>query len=402
MTSRERVIAALNHQEGDKVPIDFGGTGSSGITAIAYNKLRKYLKLPGQNAKLYDLMQQIVEPELDILEIVKSDVMPLYRLAPRFNIPVDRWKTWNLKDGSECLVPEKYNPVENDKGDYEITEEGKAIARMPRDGYYFDIAYHPHSFIEEIADIKKIKFPEISMYELEFLARNAKRLYEDTEYAIVGAFGGSLFETGQRMFGYEKFLMDLVLNKDVIHAWLDKLTANHLINLEKYLETVGKYINVIQFSDDLGTQNSLILSPGIYREMIKPYHAKIYQFVQQNFPHVKVLLHSCGAIFDLIPDLLEVGVQALNPVQISATGMEPSRLKKEFGRDIVFWGGGANMQHTVNNGTLEEIESEVKRLMSIFKTGGGFVFTQVHNIQENVSPDRIVTIYKTADEYRNY
>lgn len=156
MTSRERVEAALNHKEGDMVPVDLGGTGSSGITAIAYNKLREYLKLPGQNAKLYDLMQQIVEPGKDVLEIVKADVAPLYRLAPRFNIPVDGWKNWTLKDGSECLVPEMYRPVQNARGDYEILENGIAIARLPKDGYYYDFAFFPHSFIEEIGMSKRL------------------------------------------------------------------------------------------------------------------------------------------------------------------------------------------------------------------------------------------------------
>lgn len=204
------------------------------------------------------------------------------------------------------------------------------------------------------------------------------------------------------MFGFEKFLTDMVINKDVMHAWFEKLTETHVRNLEKYLGTVGKYISAVQFSDDLGTQNNQFISTAMYREMLKPYHERIYQFVRQKYPHVKVLLHSCGAIFDLIPDLLEAGVQVINPVQISAAGMEPSRLKKEYGRDIVFWGGGANMQYTVNNGTLEEIKSEVKTLMDVFKKGGGFVFTQVHNIQENVSPEKVMTIFNTANECRSF
>lgn len=402
MTSRERVVCALDHKEGDKVPIDLGGTGSSGISAIAYNRLRKYLGLQAKEAKLYDLMQQIVEPDRDILDVFGADVVPLYRLAPRFNIPVDRWKEWTLNDGSPCLIPLEYNPVKNDKGDLEIVEKGTAIARLPKDGYYYDFVHFPHSFIEEVNDVKKVSFQEITDAELDYLERNAKDLYDNTDYAIVGAFGGSLFETGQRSFGFEKFLMDFALNGDVIRAWLDKLTETHLINLEKYLGVVGKYINVIQFSDDLGTQNNLFFSIASYRNMLKPYHTKIYQFVRHKYPHVKVMLHSCGAIYDLIPDLIDAGVQILNPVQISANGMEPAKLKREYGKDMVFWGGGANMQYTVNSGTLEKIGDEVEQLMNVFKPGGGFVFTQVHNIQANVQPEKIVKIFDTANKYRNY
>lgn len=402
LNSRERVIKALNHQEPDQTPIDFGGTASSGISIIAYNKLKKFLSLPGENAKLYDLMQQLADPEYDVLDQMGADVVQLYRYAPRYNIKVEKWKPWVLKDGSQCRVPEEYNPILNKSGDEEIIENNTVIAKMPREGFYYDIVNYPLKNAESIEDIDKAIMNTISVEELKYLKNRAKNLYKKTGYAIVGAFGGSFFEAGMRVFGVEKFLMDLVINKPMLHRWFQKTTESYLDSLKKYLDTIGKYIQVIQFSDDLGSQNSLLISKVLYREMIKSYHTAIFQFVKSHSPHLKVLFHSCGAIYDLIPDLIEAGVDAINPVQISAAGMDPWKLKNEFGRDIVFWGGGANMQYTVNTGTLEKIRDEVKRMMEIFMPDGGFIFTQVHNIQANVSPEKIMAIYETAKKYRGY
>lgn len=402
MNSRNRVIIALNHKEPDKMPIDFGGTPGTGISVIAYNNLKRYLNLSGQKAKLYDLMQQIVEPEEEVLKMIEADIVLLYREAPRFNLSLSKWKTWTLKDSSQCLVSEDYNPIVNNNGDMNIIENNVIVAKMTKEGLYYDLVYYPLAQIEESEEVDKLQFPTISDKELAYLKTRATELYENTEYAIVGAFGGSFIEFGLRCFGYEKFLMDLVMNQTMLRRWFDRLAESYLLNLEKYLHSVGKYIQVIQFSDDMGTQNSLMFSKSLYREIVKPYHKMLYQYVKSHYPHIKILLHSCGAIYELIPDLIEVGVDALNPIQISATGMDPVKLKKEFGKDLTFWGGGANMQYTVNNGTIGDIHREVERLVKIFKPGGGFIFAPVHNVQANVSPERIMAIYNTAKTCRNY
>lgn len=402
MTSRERVIASINHKEPDMVPIDFGGTPSSGVNIIAYLNLKKFLGATQGIPKVYDLFQQLALPEEELIKRMQSDVIILHRQKPRFDIPVDSWKEWMLKDGAQCLVPEKFNPLINEKGDLEIIENDTVIARMPANGYYFDIMHNPHKDIETYTDIDKIKFPVLDDFELNYLQNKAKDLYENTEYAIVGSFGGSILETGQRCWGFEKFLVEMALNEELVRYWVEKLTKSHLENLERYLKATGKYINVIQFSDDLGTQQSLMISKTAYRNIIKPYHSILYGYVHKYYPGIKVLLHSCGAIYELIPDLIEAGVDAVNPVQISAEGMNPTRLKREFGKDMIFWGGGMDMQFTVNSGTLEQIEHRVMELMDIFKPGGGFVFAPVHNIQENVQPEKIIAIYDTAIRYRNY
>lgn len=401
MNSRERIIEAINHREPDVLPIDFGGMRSTGINVIAYKRLKEYLDLKGGAIKLYDVFQQLAEPEPELLELLGGDVVQLHRLAPAFGLKIDQWKQTKLFNDFEALVPRTYNPVPNEKGELEIRENDTIIARMPQGGLYFDQVHHPYENVETFEDIDNIPIPEITDEELAYLEKEAKRLYEETDKAILAAFGGNIFEAGQINWGYEKFYIDLAINKDLVHYWLNKLTDAYIRDLEKFMNAVGKYINVIQFGDDLGTQEAPQISVNMYREMIKPYHQRQYEYVRNNYPHVKVFLHSCGAIYDLLPDLIDAGVEILNPVQISAKGMNPSRLKKEFGKDLVFWGGGADMQGLVNAGTLEQIRQHTRELIETFSPGGGYVFNQVHNIQANITPDKIMAIYQTALEYRN-
>ena len=400
MSSRDRIIEAINHRKTDILPIDFGGMRSTGISAIAYNNLKKYLGIQGAPVKVYDIFQQLAEPELDVVDRLGGDVVQAHRLAPSWGIRIDKWKPGNLKDGSECVFPKEYNPVVNQNGDYEIRKSGIVVAKMPYDGYYFDQIIHPCEKVESEADIDKISVSEISDEELVFIQAEAKHLFETTDKAVLLCFGGNILEAGQLNWGYENFFTKMALNPDLVHYWLDKLTNAYLRDLEKILSAAGKYIHIIQFGDDLGTQESLQISPDMYREMIKPYQARQYQYVRNHYPDIKVFFHSCGAIFDLIPDLIDAGVEILNPVQISAKGMDPIRLKKEFGKYLTFWGGGANMQHTVSTGNIESIRKEVRELIDIFSPEGGYVFNQVHNIQPNVDPEKIMAIYDTALEFR--
>ncbi len=400
MTSRERIIEAMNHRKTDVLPIDFGAMRSSGISAIAYHNLKKYLGMEGKPAKLYDVFQQLAEPELEVVDRLGGDVVQAHRLCPAFGIPIKAWKAGKLQDGSDCIVPEGYSPVKNVEGNLEIRDGETVIAKMPANGYYFDQVHQPYENVKTEDDIDRIPIPEITDEELEFLKAQVKHLYETTDKAILVSFGGNILEAGQIGWGFEKFYMDLALKPDLVHYWLNKLTDGYVRDLEKFMCAVGKYANIIQFGDDLGTQEAPQISPSMYREMIKPYHARQYQFVRNNYPNVKVFLHSCGGIFDIIPDLIDAGVEVLNPVQISAKGMDPVKLKKEYGKHLTFWGGGANMQYTVNQGTVDDIRKEVRELIEIFSPGGGFVFNQVHNIQANVPPEKILAIYDTALEYR--
>lgn len=400
MTPRQRIVAAIAHQEPDVLPIDFGGMRSTGINAIAYRNLKAHLGIEGGAIRVYDIFQQLAEPEEAVLRRMGGDVVQLHRLAPAFGITIDAWKEGPLADGSPALVPAGLNPEILPNGHRLIRDGETVIASMPAGNHYYNPAFHPFAHCETEADVDRVPLPEITDRELAFLTANAKKLYEETDYAILGAFGGNILEAGQMDFGYGQFMFLLAANPGLVRHYFERITAAYLRDLEKYLGAVGQYIQIIQVGDDLGTQQGLQMSLAMYRELIKPYHARIYRFVRERYPNVAVFLHSCGAIRELIPDLIDAGVQILNPVQISAAGMNPADLKREFGRELTFWGGGANMQYTVPTGSLDQIRREVRELIEIFAPGGGFVFNQVHNIQAHVAPEKVLAIYDTALEYR--
>lgn len=400
MTSRERIVAAVNHQEPDLLPIDFGGMRSTGISAIAYNRLKAHLGIKGGQTRLYDIFQQLAEPEEEVLRRLGGDVVQLHRYEPSFGINIERWKPGALPDGSPCLEPEELNPQVAPNGDRLIVDsEGRTVAIMPRGSLYYNQVLHPFANCLTPADIDAVGFPRMSMKEIEFLRANAKRLHDETDYAILGAFGGNILEGGQFAFGYERFMYLLAAEPDLVAYFCERLTEAYLDDLRTYLDAVGEYIQVIQMGDDLGTQAGPQLSVPMYREMIRPYHERQFRYIREN-SNVAVFLHCCGAVSEYIPDLIEAGVQILNPVQITAAGMEPRRLKREYGKDLCFWGGGARMQTTVLNGSCQDIRREVRELIDIFSPGGGYVFNQVHNILANISPERVLAIYDTALDYR--
>lgn len=396
MTGRERVTAALEHRETDSVPVDFGGTLSSGIHIEAYSQLLRKIK-SRTTARIIDLFQFLAWPDEEVAVYFKSDVRMLCRLYPRFQIPVDRFRPYVTERGTYCLAPEGFCPIRNATGDLILRDEKGIFAKMPKGGLYFEICRHEHGYYESEADLTEIEFAHFSKDELAYLKIQAERLYRDTPYAIVGAFGGSILETCQRSLGYEKCMMDMLLSPAAMQAYIEKLTQAHMENLEVYLDAVGQYIQVIQFSDDLDSQNSLLLSSELYRRLIKPYHSQMYKYVKKRCPHVKVLLHSCGAIYPLLGDLIDAGVDAVNPVQISAYGMQPKHLKREYGAQLTFWGGGADMQALQSLGSLEAIRAHVQRNTEIFSQGGGFVFAPVHNIQADVTPEQIMAIYQAVN-----
>lgn len=403
LSSRERVVAALNHIEPDMVPIDFGSMRSSGINAIAYNKLKAYLNFNKYDTKLYDVKQLLADPDEDILKYFQGDVVQLKRLSPSIGLKIDKWKPGKLMDGSDCLVPENFNPIKLGDGSDAVTNvQGIVTAKRPDGGYYFDEVYNPLHDAESEDDIDKLAFPSITDEELAYLAENAKNLYENTDYAILGAAGVSIFEKGFKDFGYEEYLVRAYTDKELIEYYLNKLTDAYISMLDKYIDAVGSYIQVIECADDLGMQSSTILPPDVYRELFKPFHTKIFQFIKSKNKNLKICLHSCGSIYPLIPDLIEAGVDALNPVQINAKDMDPARLKREFGKDVTFWGGGCSTQTTLTFGSVDDVISEVKELTGIFAPGGGFVFNQVHNIQADIAPEKVVALYNTIKEIRKY
>ena len=232
---RQRVIETLNHREPDVLVIDFGGMRSTGISAIAYNKLKEYLGLAGGATRLYDVFQQLAEPEPEILAKLGGDFVQLHRYAPAFGIRIDRWKPGRLPDGSACLAPEGYDPITNERGELEIRDGDVVVGRMPAGGLYFDQVLHPYADITTKPQIDRLCMQEITAAELAHLEREAKCLHETTDKAILGAFGGNILEAGQTSWGYERFMTALALEPDLVHYWLEKLTETYMRDLEKYL-----------------------------------------------------------------------------------------------------------------------------------------------------------------------
>ncbi len=397
MTSRERVLKTLRHEEPDMVPIDLGAMRSTGIMAIAYNKLKKHLNIDGELTRVYDIGQQLAELEPQVLERFQVDVVDL---SNTFGEESEDWVDWTLPDGSAGQVHNLLLPVRNGN-EWVLMDGDRVAARMPEDCLYFEPCNPPLEHAETSSDIQSFNWYFYSDEDLKMLERKARDLYKNTEYAIMGGFGGNILELGQAYRGWSNFMMDLAMNSGFAEELMDKMVEVHLKNLEGYLQAVGDYIQIIQMGDDLGTQNATQLSPDMYREMIKPRHEKIYQYVKKN-SDLFIFLHSCGSIYDLIPDLIETGVDILNPVQTSANKMDPVRLKSEFGDKITFWGGGVDTQHVLPEGSPEEVEDMVKQRIEIFAPGGGFVFNQVHNIQANVPPENVVAAYDTAAKWRRY
>jgi len=411
MTPRERVLASIKHKEPDKVPVDCGAMRSTGIMGVAYNKLKKYLNISKGETKIYDMVQQLAIPEQWYLDRFLIDAVDLARVFS--NNPED-WVDWKLPDGSDSLIP-AWLPIEKRGNSWVcINDEGIIIAEMPESSYYFDQKYWPlmGKHKDDFDDLEKDLGNQMWGFMTDPLWKNAsdpdfykklreksKKLYEETDYAIMFGFGGNLFETGQFLYRTDEFLMNLLTDKKEMEKMLDKLTEIYISRLEPLLEAINPYVQIIQMGDDLGMQTGPMLSPDLYKEIFYPRHKKIYQYVKDH-SDLYVFLHSCGSVYEFIPQLIDAGVDILNPVQISAANMEPERLKSEFGNDIVFWGGGVDTQHTLYKGSPEDVKEETKRNTEIFMKNGGFIFNQVHNILAEIPPENIIAMYETVNSIK--
>ena len=397
MNSRERVIAALMHEEPDRVPVDLGGMFSTGIMGIAYNKLKAYLGIKSGRTRMYDLGQQLAEPEIEVLKIIGADVLPVLIEYPK------RWKKSVLPDGSPCEVPYDFNPEVLPDGSKVLRDdEGRIISKMPKNGYYYDSVYHPLENAKTVEDLEEYNFYKpIDEETIRNLNERAKNLYENTDYALMLNGAGNIYETAQGLLGWQNFMVKLIRNPDFIATLLDKIVEANIKRLEKILPAVNGYVQIVQVGDDLGMQNGPQISPRLYRSLIKPRHKKLYQYIKTHID-AYLFIHTCGSVYDFIPDLIETGIDILNPVQVSAKNMDTSKLKEEFGDKITFWGGGCDTQRVLPFGTPRDVEKEVKRRIEDLAPGGGFVFTQVHNIQAGVPPENIMAMYNAVKKYGKY
>jgi uroporphyrinogen decarboxylase len=375
MNHRERVLAALDHRQTDRVPIDLGSTIVTTATRVAYQGLLAHLGLPPDDRPSISHRQMdTVYPREDLLERYDADCRAVCLKGP-----------WEFE-------------IRELPGDRFFDEYGLVWQKA---SYYYDVVERPFAAAERPSDLDALQWPDpYDAGRPAGVREEARRLYEETDYLVVadimclGPFEGACF-----MRGYDDFCTDLYWNPELAHAILDKITETDIALWDVFLRNVDGYVHVVAQGDDLGTQDRPWISPDMYRRMIKPYHTRLYDFIHAR-TDAKVFMHSCGSVFDLIPDLIDAGVQILNPLQRSAAKMDIATMKREFGRELCFWGGGIDVQQVLPFATLPEIEREVRHTIDVLGEDGGYVFCAAHNIQPDVSPDRFDAMYMSALSYR--
>ncbi len=319
MTSRERVLTAVEHREPDKLPVDLGGTGGTTLTGGAYAKLRNALSLPPKQNVFTNRYAQIVEIDDDILNQLQIDTRGVYPLTG---------KNW--------------------------------------------------SFTEKAEQYREKGFP----------------------VCLGRTFGYGILHTGTRLLGYDDYFTKMLLEPELVDRFSERLLEEKQRFYDTVLTELGDCIDIVWELDDLGTQRGALIDPELYRSRIKPFHRRLFSYIKEKAPHIKILFHSCGSIREVIPDLIEIGVEILNPVQTNAEGMDFVGLKQEFGSELTFWGGGIETQTVLPNATADEIKDTVRRRVEILGPGGGFVFATVHTIQDDVPPENILALFEALDEYR--
>lgn len=382
MLPRERVRLALNHQEPDRIPIDLGGTLVSSITLQAYIDLKTHLQMPVEEIRLLDYVQQLPYLDQQLLERFRVDFRSVQLPAI-------------TAQGVDLLEEGEYYTFNNKWG---------AKLRMPKEGgLYFDYADFPLKEPTERA-IERYIWPAPNPPEYyRMLREQAINLYDNTDYAVVGGLviGGGIFEQPARMMGMENFFMAMLTEPKIADMLMEKITEIYIEECNAYLEEVGDKIQVFTYWDDICSQNGWLIRPDLYCEMVKPKQKRLVDAVRKK-TGAKLFYHGCGAVSDLIPHLIEIGFDIINPVQVSARGMETHSLKERYGKEIVFWGGGADTQSVLPFGTPAQVSDEVKRRIDDLAPGGGFVFNVVHNIQAFVPPENIIAAFDTAYDYGRY
>lgn len=416
MTSRERVMASVSHKEPDYLPMDLGSNVSTGISGMAYGNLKKYLGITEGHTRIYDVVQQVALPEDQVLDLIGADVLDIART---YNTKDEDWYDVTLSNGNTAQWPSWFKPEKLPDGSYNVYDiEKNLIARMPNKGMCFDQMYFPYkedypdSYEDLDRQMGKVLWSAMAhspwdhqrdfATEDEFysdMRRRCLELRNSTDKALMITCGCNLFEWGTFLRRMENFLMDTYADPENVIALNEQLMERHLHMLEKVCDAVGDVVDILRFGDDLGMDTGMFMSLEKYRTLFKPFHTKLNAYVHEH-SGMKTFLHSCGSIYPVIPELIEAGYDILNPVQTSARDMDPARLKKEYGRDITFWGGGCNTRRILNLGSPQEVYDYSSRMIDIFYKDGGFIFNTEHNILPDVPPENIMAMYKAVENAR--
>jgi len=383
LSSLERVKLSLNHREPDRIPFDLGATVNSGISVNAYKNLLDYLGIRNKEPQARSTLFSVAEVDEEILERFKVDFRGLITNPP---------SNWQL------------NITEDKEYSYATDEWGIKYRKPKKKGFWYDFFKFPLSGEITRETIDRYPWPDPSdPARVKNLKQKAKMAEKKKKALVIDGWYDAFFEMSFLLRGFENFFMDLAINPSLACYLMDKIIELKMRFWELVLEDLGDYITVVALADDLGDQRGPRISLDMYRKYVKPRQKKLFNFIKKTAPKpVYIFLHSCGSVYDFIPDLIEVGVDILNPVQVSAAKMDTRKLKKEFGRDIVFWGGGVDTQYVLPRGTPQEVKDEVKRRIDDLAPGGGFVFNAVHNIQEEVPPQNIIAMWEALQEYGKY
>ena len=385
-TSYDRVKAALEHREPDRVPFDLGGSVLTGINRHTYKRLREYLGLPEKEIVIYDVTQQLARVDEDMVDRLKIDVKCV---DP--DPPSQKGLTKDITQEGEY---------------YRLTDEWGIEWRMPVEGgHYFDMVVPSLKDASTLEDIENFPWND-PLDDARFATMKQRAdtyVYDEKKAYILGRQYAGIWETALWMCGFEKCFADMALNKKFVHALMEKITELKMQYWGKALDTVGENVLVISEADDLATQRSLLCSPRMYKQMVHPYHKQLFSFIKERAQSkVYIFYHTCGSCKPLIPYLIEEGVDILNPVQVNAEGIDTQDLKQEFGNDLTFWGGGVDTQHVLPFGTPQDVRDEVKKRIEDLAPGGGFVFNTVHNVQSDVPAENFMAMWETLQEYGVY
>jgi uroporphyrinogen decarboxylase len=374
MTSRERVKKAVNHEPVDRVPIDLGMHYATGISAFAYWHLLEHFGIPTDHIEIVDVVEMLARVDEAILKRFHCDCILLH----------PGWSSthrWNPRPPYEFILPSTARPIRNSQGDWEMFYK-KQYLRMPANGLFFDGAW---------PDFEDRPEDEV----IRCTALEAERIYKETDYYTMYMYFSAYFQ------GSPDWLCKMLLDPKEILENNQRILEKELKRAGKVIDSMGDYIQAVCIASDLGGQNAPLCSPSVYADLCAPFIEKFCSFIHQN-SDLKVFLHSCGSVRSLIPIFIQCGVDILNPVQVSAKGMDPAELKKEYGDKITFWGGGCDTQRVMSVGTPQQVSDNVRELIRTFKKGSGYVFTQVHNIMGDVSPEKIIAMFDTAYEESFY
>ncbi len=419
MNSRQRVEAALRHQQPDLVPLDLGASPVSGMHVSAVYQLRQSLGLdpPGTPVKVVEPYQLLGEIDPQLQNALGVDAVGLPGRRTMFGFENKDWKPWTLTDGTPVLVPGLFNTEADANGDILMYPEGDRSAppsgRMPKGGFYFDTIVRQEPVDESKLNVEDNleEFGPLSDGDLAWFASEARRLRQSSPRAILANFGGTAFgdialvpapwlKHPKGIRDIEEWYVSTAARFDYVYEVFRRQCEIGLANLAKLYEAVGDRVTAVFVTGtDFGTQSGPFISPNAYRKLYEPFHRRVNDWVHQRTPW-KTFIHSCGSVLALLPDMIEAGFDILNPVQCSAAGMDPQTLKDRFGAKITFWGGGVDTQKTLPFGTPDQVRGEVKRRMEIFGRGGGFVFNTVHNVQARTPPENLVALYEAVREYR--